>query len=87
MIFTKLPEPQIGKGVTKENRLEEGILNTLEIECLNFDICGRIGIKQCDTRYPLRVSVKKIDILKKVPKLRLIDEYRDIYIYITRSDP
>ena len=59
-------------------------MNKLELERLDFDICGRIGIKQNDTRRPLRVRVRKladkIDILKKAPKLRLIDEYHDMYI-------
>ena len=87
LIFTKLPEAQIEEGgnyVVKEKRLVEGVLNKLELERLDFDICGRIGIKQNDTRRPLRVRVRKladkIDILKKAPKLRLIDEYRDMYI-------
>ena len=87
LIFTKLSEPQIEEGgnyVTEERRLVQGVLNKLELESLDFDICGRIGIKRNDTRRPLRVRVKKItekiDILKKAPKLRLIDEYRDMYI-------
>ena len=82
LIFTKLPEAQIEEGgnyVVKEKRLVEGVLNKLELERLDFDICGRIGIKQNDTRCPLRVRVRKladkIDILKKAPKLRLIDEF------------
>ena len=87
LIFTKLSEPQIEAGgnyVTEERRLVQGVLNKLELESLDFDICGRIGIKRNDTRRPLRVRVKKItekiDILKKAPKVRLIDEYRDMYI-------
>ena len=51
LIFTKLPEPQI------EERLVQGVLNKLELETLDFDICGRIGIKRNDTRRPLRVRV------------------------------
>ena len=87
LIFTKLSEPQIEAGgnyVTEERRLVQGVLNKLELESLDFDICGRIGIKRNDTRRPLRVRVKKItekiDIQKKTPKLRVIDEYRDMYI-------
>ena len=89
-IFTKLPEPRIEVGgtyVTKEKRFIDGVFNKLKLESLYFDICGRIGIKNNDTRRPLRVRVKKLtdrfDILKKAHKIRLIDEYRDIYIYIT----
>ena len=62
LIFTKLPEPQIEAGgnyVTEERRLVQGVLNKLELESLDFDICGRIGIKRNDTRRPLRVRVKK----------------------------
>ena len=61
LIFTKLPEPQIEAGgnyVTEEQRLVQGVLNKLELENLDFDICGRIGIKRNDTRRPLRVSLK-----------------------------
>ena len=46
--FTKLPEPQIeqsGKYVTEERRLTEGVLNKMNLESLDLDICGRIGIK------------------------------------------
>ena len=38
-----------------QKRLVEGGLNKLELESLDFDICGRIGIKQNDTSRPLRV--------------------------------
>ena len=61
LIFTKLPEPQIeagGKYVTEEKRLVQGVLNKLELENLDFDIYGRIGIKRNDTRCPLRVREK-----------------------------
>ena len=75
LIFTKLSEPQIEAGgnyVTEERSLVQGVLNKLELESLDFDICGRIGIKRNDTRRPLRVRVKKItekiDILKKNTK-------------------
>ena len=63
LIFTKLPEPQIEEGgnyVIKEMRLVEGLLNKLELESLDFYICGRIGIIQNDTRCPFRVRNKKL---------------------------
>ena len=45
LIFTKLLEPQIESGrnyVTEEKRLVQGVLNKLELESLDLDICGRI---------------------------------------------
>ena len=63
LIFTKFPGHQIeacGNHVTEEKRLVEGLLNKRELESiLDFDICGRIRIKQYDTRCPLRVRVLK----------------------------
>ena len=38
-----------GNYVTEENRLVQGVLNKLELESLDFDICGKIGIKRNDT--------------------------------------
>ena len=74
LIFNKLPEPQIEEGgnyVIKEETLVKWVLNKLELEILNFDICGRIRIKQNDTRRPLRVKTltDKIDILKNAQYL------------------
>ena len=62
LIFTKLSEPQIETGenyVTEEKRLVQGVLNKLELESIDFDICGRIVIKRNDTRRPFRIRGKK----------------------------
>ena len=67
LIFTKLPEPQFEAGenyVTEEKRLVQGVLNKLELESIDFDICGRIGIKRNDTIRQLRIRV-----LKKLKRL------------------